>query len=195
MATRITAIYGDQIDDSVAGAGLVMNKSDDQTHTLDVNVDGSSIVVNGDVIEIGAITETELNVDDITIEFASGDILQVKDGGISESKLDVYNSPTDNYVLAWNSSEGKMEWIDVDVNGLQEDDIVVGEVPSGLINSSNTSYTIANTPVTDSVSVYLNGLRQREGSAYDYTISGTSITFAKAPRTGSDLLVDYFKTP
>lgn len=68
---------------------------------------------------------------------------------------------------------------------------VDNETPSGTVNSSNTSFTLANTPITGTVKVYKNGLRQTLTT--DYTISGTTITFVTAPSTGAVLKVDYRK--
>lgn len=65
------------------------------------------------------------------------------------------------------------------------------EVPSGLINGSNTVFTLANTPVVGSEEVFLNGILQNVGVGNDYTISGATITFTNAPATGSVLLVTY----
>lgn len=65
------------------------------------------------------------------------------------------------------------------------------EVPSGSINGSNTAFTIANTPVSGSEHVYLNGVLQESGSGNDYTISGTSITMATAPLSGEKIRVTY----
>lgn len=49
------------------------------------------------------------------------------------------------------------------------------EVPSGLVNGSNTIFTLSNTPITNaSVSFYVDGLIQIQGT--DYTISGAAIT-------------------
>lgn len=68
----------------------------------------------------------------------------------------------------------------------------ITEVPTGLINSSNTSYTLSQTPTSvASVVVYLNGLAQIQGSGKDYTISGTTITFVAAPETAQNLIVNY----
>lgn len=64
-----------------------------------------------------------------------------------------------------------------------------GEVPSGAINGSNVTFTLANTPTAGSVKVYLNGIRLKATS--DYTISGATITMTYAPDTGSTLLADY----
>lgn len=68
---------------------------------------------------------------------------------------------------------------------------VDNEVPSGTINGTNTDFTLASTPVSGSVHVYLNGIRQTPGVGNDYTISGTTITFAAAPVSGDALLCDY----
>ena len=66
---------------------------------------------------------------------------------------------------------------------------VDGETPSGLVNDSNTVFTLANTPVVGSVKVYLNGVRMKVTE--DYTISGTTLTFTTAPQTDDNILVDY----
>lgn len=66
----------------------------------------------------------------------------------------------------------------------------VQETPSGTVNGSNVTFTIANTPLEDdAVLVIVNGLIQQRGAGNDYTISGTTITFNTAPATASTLLV------
>ena len=66
----------------------------------------------------------------------------------------------------------------------------VQEAPSGLVNSSNVTFTLANTPVSNvSVKLYLNGIFQRQGT--NYTISGATITMAVAPTTGQQLDANY----
>lgn len=69
--------------------------------------------------------------------------------------------------------------------------IVVKEVPTGAINGSNTTFTLANTPIAGSEMVELNGLGQQSGAGNDYTISGATITYLSAPQTGDKLLVSY----
>lgn len=66
---------------------------------------------------------------------------------------------------------------------------VWSETPSGTIDGSNVTFTLAHTPTAGSVALYLNGARQKVTD--DYTISGTTITFISAPLTGSNLLADY----
>ncbi len=66
------------------------------------------------------------------------------------------------------------------------------ETPSGSINGSNTSFTIANTPLEgEAVFVFLNGLYQTPTT--DYSISGTTITFVTAPVTNQILKVNYIR--
>jgi hypothetical protein len=66
---------------------------------------------------------------------------------------------------------------------------VYGETPGGLINSSNTVYTLANIPML--LQLFKNGIRLTNG--VDYTISGLTITMTVAPTTSTDkLIADYF---
>lgn len=68
-----------------------------------------------------------------------------------------------------------------------------GETPSGSINGTNTTFTLANTPVTGSIRLYWNGQRQNSGTGNDYTISGGTLTTTFVPVSGDVLLVDYAK--
>ena len=75
--------------------------------------------------------------------------------------------------------------------GGQIDNLIANEIPSGAVNSINTDFSLANTPISGTVEVHLNGLLQTPGTGKDYTISGTDISFTKAPRTNSEILVSY----
>lgn len=76
---------------------------------------------------------------------------------------------------------------------LSESNFVDKEIPSGSINGSNTAFVLANTPISGSEHVYLNGILQESGSGNDYTISGANITMLSAPLTGEKLRVTYRK--
>ncbi|MDP2998828.1 MAG: hypothetical protein Q8N47_15180, partial [Bryobacterales bacterium] len=67
-----------------------------------------------------------------------------------------------------------------------------GEVPGGVIDGSNTVFTLVEAPVPESgLMVYRNGLLQKSG--IDYTLTGVTITFltASTPQAGDLLLVFY----
>jgi hypothetical protein len=74
---------------------------------------------------------------------------------------------------------------------LAPSDLVTRETPSGTINGSTTSFTLANTPISGTEMVYQNGLLQDAGGQ-DYSISTNTITFVTAPVTGDKLRVTYW---
>jgi len=65
------------------------------------------------------------------------------------------------------------------------------EIPSGLINSKNSTYTLQHIPIDGSEHVYLNGLLQ-ESNGNDYNISENIITFITPPETGLKIRVTYY---
>ena len=68
------------------------------------------------------------------------------------------------------------------------------EIPTGLVNGSNVTFTAAATPnPADSLKVFVNG--QRFKVTEDYTLSGATLTFVVAPETGDLILIDYTVDP
>ena len=68
------------------------------------------------------------------------------------------------------------------------------EVPSGTVNGSNVTFTLAFTPVSaSSVILTLNGITLIQGGGQDYTISGATITMAVAPAVAQTLYASYSK--
>jgi hypothetical protein len=65
---------------------------------------------------------------------------------------------------------------------------VYSEIPTGTINGSNTSFTIAHIPLAG-ISLFLNGLMAIPTT--DYSVSGTTITMVTAPISGDNLMINY----
>ena len=66
------------------------------------------------------------------------------------------------------------------------------EIPAGVVNGSNTVFTLASTPSpAGSLELYRNGLLQKQSA--DYQISTNTITFflASVPQTGDLLVASY----
>ena len=76
---------------------------------------------------------------------------------------------------------------------LSGSNMVTRETPTGLVNGSNTTYTLANTPTVGSDEVFLNGILLDPGAGNDYTISGATITMLVTPQTNDKLRVSYRK--
>lgn len=73
----------------------------------------------------------------------------------------------------------------------QMDDFIQ-ETPSGSINGTNVTFTIAN-PTSDygSVLLFRDGLQMIQGT--DFTILNQTITMTTAPASGMSLSVQYMK--
>jgi len=166
---------------------------------------GAVTLTSGDVT--GALTYTPYNATNpsnyiaLTALSATSPIFYNNSTGVISSQaattsLNGYLTSTD-----WNTFNGKQATLVSGtniktVNGnslLGSGDVVIAsgtsvanEAPSGSINSSNVTFTLAHTPVSGSVRVYLNGIHQTA-----YTMSTGTITFSSAPFTGDNLVADY----
>ena len=69
--------------------------------------------------------------------------------------------------------------------GGRQRDMWIDEVPSGTINGTNKTFTITTGHITDSESIFVDGVRMSK--ARDYTISGRTITFITAPNLTVDV--------
>lgn len=84
-------------------------------------------------------------------------------------------------------------FLQINAAGLISSNFVDKETPNGALNGVNTTYTLANTPVSGSEHVYINGVLQDVGSGNDYTISGAVITILTAPTASDKIKVSYRK--
>jgi uncharacterized protein YoxC len=68
---------------------------------------------------------------------------------------------------------------------------VIGEVPNGSVNGTNSVFALTNAPLGMSLAVFRNGQRQALGT--DFMLAGRTITFlgAAVPGAGDALLANY----
>ena len=66
------------------------------------------------------------------------------------------------------------------------------ETPTGALNGSNTTFTLAHSPAASSLCFYLNGQLLRPGASYDYTVSGATVTMNYAPASVDYVSAGYF---
>jgi hypothetical protein len=72
-------------------------------------------------------------------------------------------------------------------------DFVDNETPTGAMNGSNTTFTLANTPANSSLRLYYEGSLLEPGSGNDYTLSGATITMLFAPPSTDKMRAYYRK--
>ena len=198
------------VDVVAATSGGLTANANDITINLDTNSGlnlgangisvgaGSGLAASGGDVNVGAATSggITVNADDIQVNLdgstlalgASG--LSLADGasaallvgqGASDS---TYNAVGGDLTM---SSSAAFTIADSYVT----DTWVTRETPTGTVNGSNTDFTMAATPLSNTDCIYLNGIIQNTGGANDYTLSGAIITFNTAPESGDVILVNY----
>jgi phage-related tail fiber protein len=161
---------------------------------------GSGLSLSGSAFTVGAAdTSVTVNADDIqvrlgdaSLEVSSG--LRVKQGGAGQVYIanasGVLTPTTLSGDVASVTGAGA---VTLATGIVRASNYVVRETPSGLVNGSNTAFTLASTPVTGTEQVFLNGLLLDPGAGNDYTISSASITFLSAPVADDKIRVTYLK--
>lgn len=191
-----------------AGAGLTRTGN-----TIDVVAGDSSLDVQADSVAValnssgGLETSTGVRVklNGSTLDRSSSG-LKVADAGVTETQLatsvagnglaggggTALSVNVDNSTLEINSDALRVKDAGITSAKLGAGARrAVREAPSGSINGSNTTFTLANTPVAGSEEGFLNGILQEPGAGNDYTISGSTITYLTAPLTGDRLRFSY----
>lgn len=72
--------------------------------------------------------------------------------------------------------------------------IVKGDVLAGVVNGTNRTFTTSFNFKAGTMTLYLNGLQQREGTGFDYVVGSlNTIVMEHAPLPGDVLVADYTK--
>jgi hypothetical protein len=171
---------------TVNGKGLITAASSGTAPTT-YTADGTTLTLTGNQFSVttGGISNTQIS-GSAAIAFSklaalpSADILVGSAGNVATAVAMSGDATISNTGV-------------ITITGGLTNHFVTREVPTGLINGSNVTFTLANTPVAGTECIFLNGLLQNVGAGNDYTISGATITFVVAPETGSVILVNYQK--
>lgn len=141
----------------------------------------------------------------LTITPATGGLLSVGAGGIgiqaSSSSAQFIVSNGSN-APSWVSASGDVTLAttgQLTVNNtagvgfLKYTNKISNETPTGSVNGSNVTFTLANVPQVSSLELFLNGQLLEPGAGNDYTISANTITMLFAPLSGDKLRAYYLK--
>jgi len=121
----------------------------------------------------------------IELSTPATDVIEISFADIGPQGLSAYQVALANGFVGT-----EVEWL-ASLVGAGADE-VTGEIPAGLINGSNATFTASFSFVPESVKVYINGMRQK--LIDDYNTSGnTTILMAVSPETITNFLIDYQK--
>jgi len=82
-----------------------------------------------------------------------------------------------------------------EINALSPGENVFNEDLTSQVDGIETEFTTVNNYQTNTLRVYLNGIRQRKGASFDYTeTSSNTFEFNTAPKSTNLLIVDYIKS-
>lgn len=70
------------------------------------------------------------------------------------------------------------------------------EIPSGVVNGTNSSFQLSKPPMVNTQIIFKNGIAMFPGNG-DYLISGNMITFNQGaiPQPGDTLIAVYWASP
>lgn len=134
------------------------------------------------------------------IDFNGGfNPVNLKINGVMASLL--VGSDSDGNLISLNSTDGyptldEIKFVSGATSNIQDQIDSISsppwepsEMPSGVINGSNTEFVLSRIPILNSQSVYKNGLFQ--DLVGDYTITSDTINFISAPVVGDKIRVKY----
>ena len=171
--TGVTAIGATKVVDS-------MINDDVATELAGVGLSASSGVLALDINELPVEAAFDPNADYVPLEDATDNVSNKTLWSVIATAIAGTGLTATDGVLA----------ADAVANNIVEGDIQF-ENESANCDSTEVAFTLSNTPIANSLQVYLNGLLQEVGEGNDYTIAGTTVTFVTAPDTGDLLLCHY----
>ena len=78
-----------------------------------------------------------------------------------------------------------------DAGYLKLEKVVTQEIPIGIIDGTNNTFSTLTPLVTSTEKIFVNG--QRQIKPEDYNISGQTINFTFSPQINETILIDYIK--
>lgn len=192
-ATKIEddAVGAEHINAGAESAGYVLTTDAAGGLTWTAKTSDLDVKVKADAAGAAGYLEAVIKDLDAAVVDVSADSMVITDGGAAdigrlESIADFVSAIAGSGLTATNGVLAA----DAVADNIVEADIKL-EDESANCNGVTVAFSLASTPITNSVQVFLNGLLQQSGSGKDYTLSGTTVTFATAPATGDILLIHY----
>jgi len=189
-----------------AGKGVRVNATPDGLEFYDiVDTDEKVKAQSGDTA--GYLEDVVVDLDAGVVDVGSDEIMFLdKSTGVDKAKLESIADLATAFagdglsasagVLAVNVDDDTLQitgdTLSVKKDYLVEADVVKEDVSSQIDDTGYAGdFTLSNTPASGTLMVFLNGLVQQEGTGKDYTLSGTTVSFATDPVSG-DIVIAYY---
>ena len=170
-SAKALEIVDDKIGIKVANAsGLAVSTAG---ITVDASIAGDALTLTSGVLDVKTASTGSIQVvsDELAIKLATNSALTTSAAGLT----------VDTSIAGAGLAM---------VNGVMSIDYVADEV---AITSDHIVYTITGTPAPGTLSVFMNGMKQREGAAYDYTVAEGVISFNGANSSLDTVTCTYFR--
>lgn len=115
-------------------------------------------------------------------------VVAVKDTGTSAVATKCFQVSPSQFSVDNSTNPPSLKFIGAINNGTPTQ-WVIGEAVNGAADGTNTNFSVANTPTT--LSLYVNGVRQRSGTDYSVNANKILFTSVSVPPQGSTILADY----
>jgi hypothetical protein len=148
-----------------------------------VITDGQMIIGNASSEAVAVTMGGDATIDNTGIVSVNSLQAGVAAGNLGTDEITETMMATGSVDLASDTVTGLLPLANLDMTWVDS------EVPTGTVNGTNDVFTLANTPITGSEHIYVNGSRQSPTT--HYTIAADEITFVTPPSNGADLLADY----
>ena len=129
------------------------------------------------------------------IRLADGSEWEIGEGVFTDgtpdtlTRVTVYASSNAGSLVSFSAGTKNVSLVFSVADVFGENSVVANETPAGTLNGSNVTFTLANSPITNSLALYLNG--QRLTYTDDYTLSANTITFVVPPVSTDIIRADY----
>lgn len=164
------------------GAPVFVNVTGTKATSLLDSYGKRNVAESVEVVDSSGISRTIIGPYQIPSDTTKSWYLDVWDGEVKAYRTLLLPSSTIFDVTEWSPSSQTAQ-----IN------VVTNEVPTGALDGSNKVFSLANTPISGSVVVSINGMHLQPGNINDYTLVSKNIIFASAPLPGDIILVDYVR--
>lgn len=179
---RNKARYTDQVQNGPMFTSVATKTTGNETlANVGQTINGHTVAAGDRILVTEQTTTTE---DGIYIAVDGGAWVRSEDAFVGENA-------GGRTVIVEQGTDANTEWIFTNNTGsgvIGTDDLTVSKISAGLlptevfdeepsVTNGSPTVTLAQTPDAGTLRLYLNGVRMREGSGNDYTVSGNTVTF------------------